>query len=380
MRDRDVPLEQAREERRRATASRAGKPNGKAEEHAKVRFPLVPFDKIAIGTGSSYLVKGLIPREGLVVVWGPPKCGKSFWILDLMMHVALGWEYRGRRVMQGPVIYVACEGERGLAARVEAFRRAKMTEDGGTAPFYLLTTRLDLIAEADLLIADIKAQIGEGIQPVAVTIDTLNRSLNGSESDDRDMSAYIKAADRIRETFKCAVIVIHHCGIVGTRPRGHTSLLGAADAQIAVRRNPAGQVVTAVECMKDGPEGEETCSTLSVVDVGTDEDGEAITSCCVEPADAAAEAPRKRTPPSAQRALDLLKNAIAEAGMPAPANNHIPAEAICVAENLWRAHCYAGQIAMSGTPDAKQKAFARAASALVRLGIIGKWNEFIWLC
>jgi len=26
--------------------------------------------------------------------------------------------------------------------------------------------------------------------------------------------------------------VIHHCGINGDRPRGHTSLTGAADAQI----------------------------------------------------------------------------------------------------------------------------------------------------
>ena len=27
-----------------------------------------------------------IPRVGLVVVWGPPKCGKSFWAFDLAMH------------------------------------------------------------------------------------------------------------------------------------------------------------------------------------------------------------------------------------------------------------------------------------------------------
>ena len=70
-----------------------------------------------------YLVKGIIPRAGLVVVWGPPKCGKSFWTFDLVMHVALAWDYRGRRVQHGAVVYLALEGGKGFEARVEAFRR-----------------------------------------------------------------------------------------------------------------------------------------------------------------------------------------------------------------------------------------------------------------
>ncbi len=39
------------------------------------RFKLVRFDQIQLPTDPAYLVKGLIPREGLCVVWGPPKCG-----------------------------------------------------------------------------------------------------------------------------------------------------------------------------------------------------------------------------------------------------------------------------------------------------------------
>jgi hypothetical protein len=31
------------------------------------------------------------PRVGLILVWGPPKCGKSFWTFDTVMHIALGW-------------------------------------------------------------------------------------------------------------------------------------------------------------------------------------------------------------------------------------------------------------------------------------------------
>ena len=248
----------------------------------KRRFTLVRFDQIKLPTDPAYLVKSLIPREGLCVVWGPPKCGKSFWIYDVMMHVACGWKYRDRKVNRGRVVYVACEGERGLGARTEAYRQKTAATD---ADFYLLTTRLDLIGEYQTLIGDIAAQADK---PVAVVIDTLNRSLRGSESRDEDMSAYLSAADTIREAFACTVIMIHHCGIEGSRPRGHTSLTGACDAQIAVKKVRDGIVTCTVEYMKDGPEGDEFHSKLEPVDVGTDDDGDAISSCIVtetEPAE-----------------------------------------------------------------------------------------------
>jgi hypothetical protein len=37
------------------------------------RFALVAFNQIQMLGGASYFVKGLIPRVGLVIVWGPPK-------------------------------------------------------------------------------------------------------------------------------------------------------------------------------------------------------------------------------------------------------------------------------------------------------------------
>ncbi len=111
------------------------------------RFRLVPFDKIELGSNVRYVVKGLIPREGLVVAWGPPKCGKSFWAFDLAMNVALGWDYRGRRVIQGPVVYVACEGAHGFRARIEAFRQHRLSEETSSVPFYLLPTAINLVAD-----------------------------------------------------------------------------------------------------------------------------------------------------------------------------------------------------------------------------------------
>jgi hypothetical protein len=247
-----------------------------ADAETDAKFHLMRFKDVLLDTSAVYLAKGLIPSGGLTVVWGPPKCGKSFWTFDLMMHVARGIPYRGRRVQKGIVVYVALEGDNGFRRRIGAY---KQYHDVMDLPFYLITDRTNLVRDHKVLIGDIKEQTQD--MPVAVVIDTLNRSLAGSESSDEDMAAYIKAADAVREAFGCAVIIVHHCGVDGTRPRGHTSLTGAAEAQLSVKRDASANVVVKVEYMKDGVEGAEIVSQLEVVPLGTDDDGDPIESCVV---------------------------------------------------------------------------------------------------
>src|SRR5262245_20318678 len=69
--------------------SRANGQDGAAKHH---RFTLLRFKNVRLAVTAAYLVKDIIPREGLVLIWGPPKCGKSFWLLDLVMHIARGLE------------------------------------------------------------------------------------------------------------------------------------------------------------------------------------------------------------------------------------------------------------------------------------------------
>ena len=131
------------------------------------RIKLVPFEQRRLGTERPYLVKGLIPRTGLTVIWGPPKSGKSFWTFDLSMHVALVWDYRGLRVQQGAVVYCAFEGQSGIKKRVEAFRLRHLAEDARRAPFYLQAGILDLVKDYRELIAAISLALGD-TKPTAV--------------------------------------------------------------------------------------------------------------------------------------------------------------------------------------------------------------------
>ena len=345
---------------------------------AAPRFRLIRFDAVKLDGNPQYLVQKLVPRDGITVVWGPPKCGKSLWVQDISMHVALGWEYRGRRVGRGPVVYIACEGERGLRARIEAWRRERLETYEYIVPFWLLPTQLNLIDEWSELVASIRKAIGE-VPPAAIVIDTLNRSLVGSESSDEDMGAYIRAADSVRGCFPgCALIVVHHCGHDATRLRGHTALAGALDCEISVKRSADGLITTEVERMKDGPEGERTASRLQVVDVGVDSDGEPITSCVVQPADG--EAVMAQAPSGqAQIALDLLKKAVVQAGESPPANNHIPGTKKVVPLTLWRGFCKSGGLAAGDNEEAFKKAFQRARVKLQNAGFISIWDDKVWL-
>ena len=183
----------------------------KGNGHAKaLRFQVRPFESIKLSTEPSYRVKGILPRVGLVVVWGPPKCGKSFWTFDLVMHVALNWKYRGRKVQQGTIVYLALEGGEGFARRVEAWRQRRFANHDQPVPFYLLDVPIDLVADHKTLIEDIGAQIEK---PDVVVIDTLNRALLGDENKSDDMAKFVRAADAIRTAFDCVVIIIHHCGV-----------------------------------------------------------------------------------------------------------------------------------------------------------------------
>ena len=69
------------------------------------------------------LIKGLIPKNALTVIWGPPSCGKSFMTLDAAIHIAINRDYQGRRTVQGPVVYISGEGGKQIHNRVEAWRR-----------------------------------------------------------------------------------------------------------------------------------------------------------------------------------------------------------------------------------------------------------------
>ena len=340
------------------------------------RFKLVPFHELRPNKQANSLVRGLIPRVGLVVIWGPPKCFKSFLTFDLALHVALGREYRGRRVQQGTVVYCAFEGAKGFGNRAEGARGQLDIPADQNVPLLLQPMRANLVKDHKALIRDIAAQT---ITPSLVVLDTLNRSLQGSESSDEDMSAYVQAADAIREAFDCCVIIVHHCGVEGTRPRGHTSLSGAVDAQLAVARERDTFIASMkVEWMKDGPEGDVIESDLECVTVGKNEYGEDETTLVVKPSVVTIAMPRELERGQLSVAFRLLRQALDDAGEKVTIN-HVPRNRPVVTLEVWRSYCFAGMATRGEKQDSKRRAFQRAVEKLQGAGLIHLWENHVWI-
>src|SRR5262245_26825322 len=75
-------------------------------------------------SGGRFLIHNVLPRRGLAVLWGEPKSGKTFLILDMAYHIATGKKWRGLATKQGPVVYGCFEGQDGLYYRVHALKHA----------------------------------------------------------------------------------------------------------------------------------------------------------------------------------------------------------------------------------------------------------------
>ena len=308
-----------------AIGAKAEEPNEEPKGEGprkKGRFTFTPSWMLQPDTDeTAYLVDELIPMRGIVLLWGPPKCLKSFFTLDLMWHVGNGWEYRERSVHQGAVIYCAFEGKHGYKRRVPALRvHYEQDRQTDRMPVDIMSGKTDLVRDHATLVQEIREEAKRELgvdRPVAVVLDTLNKSLVGSESKDLDMAAYIRAAEAVRDAFDCVVIVVHHCGWDECRMRGHSSLRGAVDAELSVTRSDDVVVVT-VEEMRDGPDGVQIVSKSRIVEVGTDSRGRPLTSLVIVPHEMiAGETPGKphQWPPSLKVFHAALLEALLTAGV-----------------------------------------------------------------
>ncbi len=352
------------------------------------RFLLEPLRSIDIERTCHWLIKGLMPRHGLMVIYGPPGSGKSFVALDAALHVAAGRPWAGRKVRQSGVVYVAAEGGRGFNKRIHAaLRHHGISID---SPFALVTSAPDLgtlDGDADRLIDAIKDQTTDFVTPPQLVIlDTLARSTAGAdESNALQMGQFVANAHKIADALGALVIAVHHSGKDRDRGmRGSSALAGAADTIWGVDRDGDARSIC-VEKMKDGEDLERIAFELAVVSCGTDDEGDEITTCVTvgmkpEPA-RSNETEVLRNPivsSQQQRFVAVLKEAIVAEGRPSPRNRSIPPDVMVVSRgNLLR---YQQQMGIAATsPKSLQTSINRHLRQLKQLGTIGCYKDHVWL-
>jgi len=164
----------------------------------------------------------------------------------------------------------------GVSNRIRAYE----TFHGITLPssFRIVTDRLSLFSlEAEEFA---EAIVQENLHGGVIVVDTMAQSAPGSdENSSADMGTIISNSQLLQRITGGLVILIHHTGKDARRgARGHSSLEGALDTGIEVKRSLSGREWRKAK-VKDGEADSSYTFHLKMVDLGIDSDGDPITSC-----------------------------------------------------------------------------------------------------
>ncbi len=226
-----------------------------------------------------WLIKGVLPKAELVILYGASGAGKTFVALDYAFAIARGAAWRGRRVRQGVVVIIAAEGGKGVAQRLQAYAQYHGIDLHDVPNLRIITAAPNFLESDD--IAEVIAELRSVGDVSCVMVDTLAQVTPGAnENTSEDMGRALSNVRLIHSATDATVLGVHHAGKDLSRgSRGWSGLKAAADAQIEVLRHESGDREIHLEKMKDGEDGLRWGFKLEVVDLGVDYDGDPVTSC-----------------------------------------------------------------------------------------------------
>lgn len=252
----------------------------KAAEKRRARFEVVPASEYVRRPPPGWVVRDVLPKAELVMLYGESTAGKSFIATDLGMAIARGIDWRGHKVKQGRVVYLVAEGGGGYRNRIKAYAMFHEV-DLASVPFGIINAQPNFLRMDD--IKAVREAIAAAQGADVIFIDTFAQVTAGAnENAGEDMGLALRHARMISEATGAVVVIIHHSGKDVTRgARGWSGLKAAADAELEVSRSPSGTRVMRTTKQKDGKEGVEWGFDLRDVLVDLDDEGEPIGSCVV---------------------------------------------------------------------------------------------------
>lgn len=174
-----------------------------------------------------WLMKGVIPKEGLCGLVAPPECLKTFVALDWAMCISEGLDWHGHEAEQAPAVYIAAEGGRGIQQRVRAWMTAHNLKKL-PAMYWLLEP---LYVREEGAVEEFLEQLeAKDIWPGLLVVDTLSRSFGGGEENaSADMGWFVERMTMLAKGRRMAALIVHHMNAQGSRERGHTAFKGGLD-------------------------------------------------------------------------------------------------------------------------------------------------------
>lgn len=332
----------------------------------------VDADEATPELNNNYLIKGVIDRGSLSMVYGDSAAGKTFLMLHASHCVAAEQLFFGRRTAGGASLYIAAEAGARIKNRVFAARDQYPRDKA--LPVRVVTSRINLFAdEIDVeriieLTRETETEFG---RPVAmIVVDTLARATPGmKENASEDMGLVISRMDRIREETAAAVCFVHHSGKDAAKgARGHSSAHAAVDHELAISRDDDIRYLDLGSKQRDAQDGNRATFKLTVVELGEDEDGDQVTTCVVEELNNDAPWPSaksKKRPRAQQAVLDMLEEL-----------RRIQGDVV-TREQLIDACSEPGRVSDSENRDNRRRAARRAFHDVEAEGLIHRNGDFI---
>lgn len=227
-------------------------------------------------------------------------------------------------------------------------------------------------------------------KPVRVlAVDTVSRVLAGADENSPAMAGFVSTCGKIAEALDCLVLAIHHRpkSSESTEPRGHGSLKAGADAVFLVEGTEGARRLN-FQKMKESELSPPLGFRLRRVELGLDDEGEAVSSCVVEPLDAPPPpraAGRKLTDGQAL-ALRALADSIRDEGetlppgCPAALRSTAPdgrASLVRTWAERWKSMADPDQ-SPDRSPDHYRRMFDKHRDRLQVLDLIAIWEGYAW--
>jgi KaiC/GvpD/RAD55 family RecA-like ATPase len=275
------------------------------------RFSVLSYGEVLARKPLEWLIKGVLPKADLAVIFGPSGSGKSFVALDLAMAIARGISWRGKRVRKGKVAIVAAEGGSGVQLRLKAYQQHHGLSAEDMNEIGIVLAAPNFLDQED--IGEVIGEIRKFGDVATVIIDTFAQVTPGAnENTSEDMGRALANLKLLNRGLDTTAVIVHHAGKDPTKgSRGWSGLKAAADVQLEVVRKSDRDRYVKVEKMKDGEDGGEFWFELGVVDLGIDADGDPVSSCVVLEIEPAVTAKPKVAVPSGSTQKKILDTAIA---------------------------------------------------------------------
>lgn len=266
-----------------------GRMNSRRNQDGSGLLPVLTIDQLNNLPAQRWLVKGLVPKTGMGVLYGESGAGKTFITLELLLTLARGVPWHGRRVNEPVgVLYVSAEGNSALRDRFQAYEKYHQVSLKDL-PLRVVTAPVNLRSDDSRRVIEACRYLEDQGTPIGLIVfDTLNRTMGGGdENSPVDMGEYLDAISKITSLVNAFTLVIHHSGKnIAKGARGHSSLRAAMDLELEVKANGDQQILTVTKS-RDGETGIEFAYKREIISLGLDEDLESIQSCVAVPGDPA---------------------------------------------------------------------------------------------